>query len=401
MKKSLVAITSIFPYGKSEPYFSEELNYLSKIQNLKIILFSLSPRVDDEKKDIPDNVELNTIFFKGYLFYLVYSFSLLINTELYKELFRLIRRRKFTKKKFVKLITYLSRSHYEYNRIKKILKAEYRFSNDSEILFYSYRLEYQAYILKLLKKEFPKCKFIARAHRYDLYEEHSKAGYLPFQREIIESLDDVITISNDGYHYLKSKYPTAKNISLRYLGTKNYLNVKNWSTNREKMRVVSCSNITSVKRVELIARSLKAIPKSYLVEWVHYGVGNDTDMNKIRKELDGMPCNIKCIFPGHIDNKELMVKYQKEVFHVFINVSTSEGIPVSIMEALSFGVPVIATNVGGTSEIISDGYNGYLLESDFSTDKLANLLCEVKEMEEHKYNTLRCNSRKIWEEKFS
>ncbi|HCT7947326.1 TPA: hypothetical protein OT863_000725, partial [Enterococcus faecium] len=92
MKKSLVAITSIFPYGKSEPYFSEELNYLSKIQNLKIILFSLSPRVDDEKKDIPDNVELNTIFFKGYLFYLVYSFSLLINTELYKELFRLIRR---------------------------------------------------------------------------------------------------------------------------------------------------------------------------------------------------------------------------------------------------------------------------------------------------------------------
>ena len=37
---------------------------------------------------------------------------------------------------------------------------------------------------------------------------------------------------------------------------------------------------------------------------------------------------------------------------MFINLSSSEGIPVSIMEAQSFGIPVIATNVGGSGEIV-------------------------------------------------
>ncbi|MFR4320263.1 MAG: glycosyltransferase [Blautia massiliensis (ex Durand et al. 2017)] len=44
-----------------------------------------------------------------------------------------------------------------------------------------------------------------------------------------------------------------------------------------------------------------------------------------------------------------------------MNVSSSEGIPVSIMEATSFGIPGIATDAGGTKEIIRDKENGVLL----------------------------------------
>ena len=38
---------------------------------------------------------------------------------------------------------------------------------------------------------------------------------------------------------------------------------------------------------------------------------------------------------------------------LFINTSSSEGVPVSIMEALSVGIPIIATDVGGTKEIVT------------------------------------------------
>ena len=44
--------------------------------------------------------------------------------------------------------------------------------------------------------------------------------------------------------------------------------------------------------------------------------------------------------------------YKNNIIDIFINLSASEGIPVSIMDAISFGIPCIATNVGGTGEIV-------------------------------------------------
>jgi len=48
-----------------------------------------------------------------------------------------------------------------------------------------------------------------------------------------------------------------------------------------------------------------------------------------------------------------------------MNLSETEGIPVSIMEAQSAGVPILATNLGGTSEIVNNE-NGFLVEKDFN-----------------------------------
>lgn len=58
---------------------------------------------------------------------------------------------------------------------------------------------------------------------------------------------------------------------------------------------------------------------------------------------------------------------------MFINVSESEGIPVSIMEALSAGIPILATDVGGTSEAVQDEV-GYLLDRDFEIDDAVRVI---------------------------
>ena len=53
---------------------------------------------------------------------------------------------------------------------------------------------------------------------------------------------------------------------------------------------------------------------------------------------------------GRIPNHEVLNYYKNHHFDMFINMSTSEGVPVAIMEAMSFGIPILATDVGCTSE---------------------------------------------------
>ena len=105
---------------------------------------------------------------------------------------------------------------------------------------------------------------------------------------------------------------------------------------------MSCSNLIKVKRIDLILESLSFI-KNRKIDWFVIG---DGPMRKYieenEKRLDG-DINIKMV--GRLQNKEVYDFYKKENPDLFINLSSSEGVPVSIMEAMSFGIPVIATDV--------------------------------------------------------
>ena len=70
------------------------------------------------------------------------------------------------------------------------------------------------------------------------------------------------------------------------------------------------------------------------------------------------------------------------------------------MEACSYGIPIIATNVGGTGEIVKDKYNGYLLPADFESKLLASTILSVIHNEADIFR-MRQNARKEWEEHFN
>ena len=97
----------------------------------------------------------------------------------------------------------------------------------------------------------------------------------------------------------------------------------------------------------------------------------------LEKQAQSLPTNVKYFFMGFQENKEIQKFYANHYIDAFVNVSQSEGVPVSIMEAESYGVPVIATNVGGTSEIVHDRQNGVLLSVDFTDADLLNAVDDV------------------------
>jgi len=52
-----------------------------------------------------------------------------------------------------------------------------------------------------------------------------------------------------------------------------------------------------------------------------------------------------------------------ESLDIYINTSLHEGIPMSILEAMAAGIPVVAPQVGGIPEIITDGEEGLLVDN--------------------------------------
>lgn len=70
------------------------------------------------------------------------------------------------------------------------------------------------------------------------------------------------------------------------------------------------------------------------------------------------------------------------------------------MEAMSHGIPVIATDVGGTKEIVENDVNGFLLPVDFKNEDLQSLLNTFLNMNEATYSLLQRGSRKVWSDKF-
>ena len=84
---------------------------------------------------------------------------------------------------------------------------------------------------------------------------------------------------------------------------------------------------------------------------------------------NGVETNVTARFTGALAHESVLRFYREHPVDLFVLVSKSEGLPVSVMEALSFGVPAVVTDVGGCAELVCDGENGYVLPADF-TDEL-------------------------------
>lgn len=89
-----------------------------------------------------------------------------------------------------------------------------------------------------------------------------------------------------------------------------------------------------------------------LYQWTHIGGG--PLLRELQALIENKSKNLNVILTGYISNSDVKQLYMMNDFDLFVNMSLSEGIPVSIMEAISFGIPIIATNVGGNAEIVND-----------------------------------------------
>lgn len=406
MKKILFIINEQFPYSKGEPFLETEVKFFEGFD--KIIVFPTNVKNTDVKRDL-ENIDDRIIIIHStntsFIFKLriVKSlFNLFLEPQFYKELRYLVNNRKLSFHTLRHLIAFMTKGISSFSYAKKWVKSN--LTHRDEITFYSYWLYYEAYTAIKLNNYFLNNGItISRCHGFDLYASRHSKSYLPLRNYIYRNVNYIFPISYNGKDYLQNeieeKFPTE--INVHYLGTLNFGIQQQKDNFNHRIKIVSCSRLVSLKRVELIIDTLSLI-SGVEIEWTHFGGGEKYKvLSEYANEKLKLKQNITYLITGEISNKEILDQYRKNYYDIFVSVSETEGLPVSIMEAISFGIPVIATDVGGTNEIVQNNVNGWLINKDFDVKDLANIIIDFNSMSNEEKMHYRKQARNIWMNKFN
>lgn len=397
----IVLFTNSYPYdfAAEHTFLERELPYLTK--NFEKVI--LIPKISKGKLlTIPPAVEADDSladYFRKNANFVSLAINALIFPHFYQELITnpYLLLQPF---KLAKLILFSGRAKLVMKWFNGWMDT-YQLRSE-QILLYSYWFDDIALGLGLTKQQCPQLRLVSRAHGFDIYEEKYFPYYWPFRRESLTMLDKLFTASNDGRDYFRNRYPEFYDLfETAHLGIEDPGFISGASKDGV-LRIISCAHILPLKRMDLlldgIALAAKMRPEQEF-SWHHFGDGKAR--KSIQKAVTAhFPPNAKGFFPGHVPNQEIMRHYRKNPVDVFVNLSTTEGgAPVSIQEAISYGIPIIATNVGGNPEIVSER-NGILLSPNPIPEEVAQALlwiCDNPEIA----RKMRKESRQVWEESYN
>jgi glycosyltransferase involved in cell wall biosynthesis len=398
--KTLILFTSSFPYGTGEIFIENEFDLLLK--NFKKIIVVTNNTSGEKTHPVPDNLEIIRIPYKPSLRYKIKAvlnfFNPIIQGE--TQFIKSVLHQKISKSVLFTMLASYAKG-LETSATIESLVFEQNISIDT-LYLYSYWMNDTVSGLAIFKKIHPEVHSFCRAHGWDVYFERQTPPYLPLRPFMLNTLDRCYCVSENGKQYLQKMVAdnAVDRIALSRLGSYNKSGLLS-SESQNKLCVISCSNIIPLKRIHLIIEAL-ALIKNFTVEWTHFGDGplKEQIIALASKKLGGSS-TVKYTFAGQYANHEILQYYSDHTVDCFINVSETEGLPVSIMEAISFGIPTIATNVGGVSEMVHDNINGFLLPANCTAEQIAQTLERLYTLSPDKKSTMRQQAFETWDKEFN
>jgi Glycosyltransferase len=391
--KLLVLLTSAFPYDGGEDFLSAEVNYISGFDRVVICPCNLKSDSVVTKR-VPAGIlvvplKKTDLGKSGYA-------KLAVRPYVLGEMGRLMQSGRSLSGRTHEMLFFMKHAAELYESLRAIPEIQ----SADEITLYSYwfydAAAAGALLAADLKRQGKRVKQISRAHGFDIHPERAKYEYLPMRKFLLSQVDRLYPCSRNGAEAIVRRYPEyAEKVCPSLLGTAD-CGVTGGKRGME-FRLLSCSYMVPVKRLHLIIEALALA--DFPIRWTHLGSGPLEP--ELRQLADGLPAQVHAEFPGQMENTAIMRYYRENPVSAFANVSSSEGIPVSVMEALSFGIPVVATDVGGTGEAVQDGVNGFLIDKDFEPAELLAKLRQLRDMPPEAYDRLCTGARDLWEEKFS
>lgn len=356
--KTLCCYTISYPFGNLERSFlSLEIKELARHFD-EVVIFPSAP--NGEVDQLPSNVSVDKSLSKSVGNFQKKHFMDLFQllSSDFRGLTAAIRSGQF--RRFVSESKAIVEKSIAIKRRLETLKLD-----PNSTVHYSYWMNEWVTSLGLLHMRIASV-IVSRAHGFDLYDERSAYGLQPYRKFQLEKLSGAFTISEVGMKYLQSRYSQYRNkIRLSKLGVPKPESIPSEIVSAQ-FTLVSCSSLIPLKRVHLIPRILSEI-KEVQINWIHIGDGPEN--KRVGDSLVELPSNVSVQMKGALEWNEVMAFYGSQFVDLFIHVSETEGIPVSMMEAISYGIPILACDVGGVSEVCPD--SSLLIDANVDPEAIA------------------------------
>jgi len=247
-------------------------------------------------------------------------------------------------------------------------------------LVYAYWLSVSATAAVLARRQGVARRAVARAHGTDVYEDARPERYTALIRQIAPELDVLLPISRDAGDFAVARYGfRPAQVQVARLGVVAAAGTSPQSPPGE-LSVVSVSALRALKQVHLIAAAVAEVARrrpDLEVTWTHAGTGELEPELRRQVDADLAPLpNLRVQLLGQLSNAALLAWYRAHPADVFVNASTHEGVPVSIMEAMAHGIPAVAPAVGGVPELVPPGR---LLSPPLTPGAIADGILELAE----------------------
>jgi len=136
-------------------------------------------------------------------------------------------------------------------------------------------------------------------------------------------------------------------------------------------RLLSAGRIVHQKGLDLAMRALGGLKE---LPWEWHIAGDGPQMQALQALAKQLGIDNRVFFLGWMSREQLMRCYQQA--NVFLFPSRHEGMPNALLEAMASGLPVIASCVAGSEELVLDGETGYLVP----TEDIESLRTALKKM---------------------
>lgn len=397
-ERDLIVLTNYFPFDKGEEYLESEIPILAESFETVVVIPLMTTSSSTQTRSLPPGVRLVHPTTGRSMTQRLTDLTRQSLSPTVRDTFAVLHR---TEKHPVRRAfdTYfISRVQAVLERLLQ-LETEFRPANGRPVTIYSYWFYLTAGVGAELKQRWQAdhdVLLVSRGHGYDVNVKASAVGYLPLRQYLLEHVDALHPVSDATTEYMRRTYPRyAAKVSTRRLGSPGH--EAQITARQVPLHIVTVSTIRPLKRLDLVGEAIQQLVSKYPdIRWTHLGSGKTPSARKLTARWEATLGTDTVDFVGHLSNADVHRWYRQNPATAFVNASTSEGVPVSIMEAMSYGLPVIATDVGGTRELFTRSMFAGLLPADLTAGDLAAALESLTAMDADAYRAAAGASQSSW-----